>query len=92
MRYRTWGLLTAYAGTSYYFLYNPHLLHMKNLRTNDLMRDNKIHLFAHRGGSIENPENTLQAFKESNKLGAIIETDVRSTKDGKVIITHDTDL
>mmetsp|Transcript_27234 Transcript_27234/g.36398 ORF Transcript_27234/g.36398 Transcript_27234/m.36398 type:complete len:100 (-) Transcript_27234:638-937(-) len=50
--------------------------------------DQKL-LFAHRGGSIESPENTMQAFRASNKLGAIIETDVRSTKDGHVLICHD---
>ena len=53
------------------------------------MKGNKKLLFAHRGGSIENPENTIQAFKASNELGAIIETDVRSTKDGVVLVCHD---
>ena len=59
MRYRTRALLGAYAGTSYYLLHNPEILHMKNMKTQELMKNDKKLLFAHRGGSIENPENTL---------------------------------
>ena len=91
MKYRTWAGLFGYAGTSYYFLHNPDKLHMRNMKTQELMKQDKV-LFAHRGGSIENPENTIQAFKASNKLGAAIETDVRSTKDGHVLICHDPDF
>jgi len=65
---------------------------MRKMKTAELMSDNKKYVFAHRGGSIENPENTMQAFKASNKLGAIIETDVRCTKDGQVVVCHDADL
>ena len=56
------------------------------------MSGNKMQLFAHRGGSIESPENTMQAFKMSNKIGALIETDVCCTKDGVVLVCHDPDL
>lgn len=49
----------------------------------------EIYIFAHRGGSYEAPENTMQSFLHSHKLGAIIETDVRITKDGKILICHD---
>ena len=67
MQYRkTWGLLAAYAGTSYYFLKHPEKLHMRKTKTVELMSGNKMQLFAHRGGSIESPENTMQAFKMSN--------------------------
>ena len=39
---------------------------------------------------MESPENTLQAFLHSNKVGVdVIETDVRITKDGKILICHD---
>ena len=31
----------------------------------------------------------MQSFLNSHKLGAIIETDVRITKDGKILICHD---
>ena len=51
-------------------------------------------LFAHRGGSAEAPENTLQAFKDTRArdLSQGLEMDVRMTKDGQVIVCHDADL
>ena len=49
--------------------------------------------FAHRGGSYDFCENTLDAFNNSINLGyRHIETDVRHTKDNKLIIFHDPDL
>lgn len=52
-----------------------------------------MYLMAHRGGSMENPENTLQAFIHSHKIGVdVIETDVRITKDGKILVCHDQDF
>ena len=49
--------------------------------------------FSHRGGSIENDENTLEAFENSINLGyQYIETDVQHTKDNKLVIFHDDDL
>jgi lysophospholipase D len=51
------------------------------------------HLIAHRGGSSEAPENTLQAFKKAIELGChMLELDVRITKDKKIIVCHDEDL
>ena len=50
-------------------------------------------LIAHRGGSMEAPENTLQAFEHALKAGAqFLETDVRITKDDCMILCHDEDL
>lgn len=47
-------------------------------------------LVAHRGGSLLAPENTLPAFERAAALGAdAIETDVRLTKDGVVVVFHD---
>ncbi|WP_242355974.1 glycerophosphodiester phosphodiesterase [Anaeromyxobacter sp. SG64] len=47
-------------------------------------------LVAHRGGSALAPENTLPAFDVAAELGAdAIETDVRRTRDGVVIVFHD---
>jgi glycerophosphoryl diester phosphodiesterase len=47
-------------------------------------------LVAHRGGSALAPENTLVAFDRAAALGAdAIETDVRRTRDGAVVIFHD---
>ncbi len=49
--------------------------------------------FAHRGGSYDFFENTLDAFNNSIKLGyRHIETDIRHTKDNKLVIFHDPDL
>jgi glycerophosphoryl diester phosphodiesterase len=48
---------------------------------------------AHRGDSKHAPENTLAAFDLAIKNGAdVIELDVRETKDGKIIVTHDKNL
>jgi glycerophosphoryl diester phosphodiesterase len=47
-------------------------------------------LVAHRGGSLLAPENTLLAFDRALALGAdVIETDVRRTRDGAVVVFHD---
>lgn len=47
-------------------------------------------LVAHRGGSALAPENTLPAFEGAAALGAdAIETDVRLTADGVVVVFHD---
>jgi glycerophosphoryl diester phosphodiesterase len=49
-------------------------------------------LVAHRGGSALAPENTLPAFDRATTLGAdAIETDVRLSADGVVIVFHDED-
>jgi glycerophosphoryl diester phosphodiesterase len=48
---------------------------------------------AHQGGEDEFPSNTLYAFKRSVKAGAdMLELDVGVTKDGKVVVSHDTTL
>jgi len=46
---------------------------------------------AHRGGSINNPENTMLAFREAVKtIGIdIIESDLYLTKDGYLVYNHD---
>jgi glycerophosphoryl diester phosphodiesterase len=47
-------------------------------------------LVAHRGGSRVAPENTLAAFDRADELGAdAIETDVRLSRDGVVMVFHD---
>lgn len=53
----------------------------------------QIRVFSHRGGRMENDENTMQAFVASDKIGYTgYETDIRMTKDGKLIVTHDSKL
>lgn len=49
--------------------------------------------FAHRGGSAEGPENSLEAFTHAVDLGYTeIETDIRGTRDGVAVIHHDATL
>jgi glycerophosphoryl diester phosphodiesterase len=46
---------------------------------------------AHQGGEDEFPSNTMYAFKRSLRVGAdMLELDVGVTKDGKVVVMHDT--
>lgn len=50
-------------------------------------------VFAHRGGSFEFEENTIEAFRGSYEKGLRgFETDVRMTKDGELVILHDDSL
>ena len=45
---------------------------------------------AHRGEHLHHPENTMPAFQEAIRLGAdYIEVDVRTTADGKLVLSHD---
>jgi glycerophosphoryl diester phosphodiesterase len=49
--------------------------------------------FAHRGGAADHPENSWAAFENAAGLGyAYLETDARSTSDGRLIAFHDADL
>ncbi len=55
-----------------------------------LINQGKTIIFAHRGYVNSNVENSEEAFLKSDSLGfSAIETDIRSTKDGKLIIFHD---
>ncbi len=48
---------------------------------------------AHRGFSFAAPENTLYAFEEAINVGAdYIELDVQQTKDGQLVVFHDSTL
>ena len=54
-----------------------------------ILNDKKI-VIAHRGASNVTPENTLKSFKKAIELGAdYIEFDVHRTKDGEIVIMHD---
>ena len=56
-------------------------------------QDFNFYGFVHRGGDEVKTENTLEAFEYSSDLGFVfIETDVQSTKDGQVVIFHDSTL
>ncbi len=45
----------------------------------------KPYIFAHRGASGYEIENTIPSFKKAISMGAGIETDIRATKDKKLI-------
>ncbi len=48
-------------------------------------------VFAHRGGGGLIPENTLEAFVYSAKMGVdVLELDVHATSDGTLVVHHDT--
>ena len=48
---------------------------------------------AHRGGADEQPENTMDAFRNAVAVGAdVIEFDVRSTSDHRLVVLHDASL
>ena len=52
-----------------------------------------VTITAHRGNSSERPENTLAAFRSAVENGAdVVEMDVRQTKDGVVVISHDENI
>ena len=56
-------------------------------------RADDIVVTAHRGASAYAPENTLASFALGIKQGADwIESDVQATKDGKLVLIHDTTL
>lgn len=50
----------------------------------------EMEITAHRGASVDYPENTMAAFKGAKELGADwIELDVQQTKDQKIVVSHD---
>jgi glycerophosphoryl diester phosphodiesterase len=53
-------------------------------------QERRIAVIAHRGEHLSHTENTLAAFQAAIDLGAdYFELDVRTTKDGKLILMHD---
>ncbi len=59
----------------------------------DSFLDPMPRVVAHRGDSINFPENTLEAFISAVKMGIdVVETDVHITKDRKIVIWHDPTL
>ncbi|ESN93706.1 hypothetical protein HELRODRAFT_115387 [Helobdella robusta] len=81
------GVLGGYCCLSAILFFFPSLVHKK-----------KVHLFnafhiSHRGGSGEFIENTLSAFRHAVKAGTdMLELDVQLTRDGRVVVCHDSDL
>jgi glycerophosphoryl diester phosphodiesterase len=60
---------------------------------NPWLRDYRPLSVAHRGHSIAYPENTLEAYRKAIELGVeMIECDVNITRDGKLVMMHDSTL
>lgn len=60
---------------------------------NKRMDGTKVLFGAHRGDQLHFPENTMAAMKATVELGCdMIETDVRMTKDGYLVLIHDRDV
>lgn len=50
-------------------------------------------LLAHRGASLQFPENTIEALRAAAQMGAtFVETDVQFTRDNKLVMIHDRKL
>lgn len=50
-------------------------------------------VIAHRGSSSDRPENTLASYRRAIEVGAtVMECDVRTTKDGALVSSHDADV
>ncbi len=64
----------------------------KNVQNNPfIVRDGELPMIAaHRGGGMNNPENTMLAFREAVKLGVdILESDLYLTADNQLVYNHD---
>lgn len=56
-------------------------------------RPDHIPVLGHRGISAQYPENTLPSFKAAIELGVdLIEFDVNQTRDGELVVIHDTSI
>ena len=55
--------------------------------------EKEVLIVGHRGASSVSPENTLKAFQKAIELKAdYVEFDVRETRDGNLVVTHDEDI
>lgn len=53
----------------------------------------QVQIVAHRAGALDAPENTLAALRQAEKNGAeYAEIDVQQTRDGALIVMHDTNF
>ncbi|WP_071460891.1 glycerophosphodiester phosphodiesterase [Bacillus massilinigeriensis] len=56
----------------------------------DMLKEDKFLIIAHRGASGYAPEHTLESYKLAKKMGAdYIEIDLQMTKDGELVAMHD---
>ena len=60
---------------------------------NPWLRPTRPLIIAHRGHSLEVPENTTEAYRRAIELGAeMIEADVNISRDGRLVMMHDATL
>jgi glycerophosphoryl diester phosphodiesterase len=60
---------------------------------NPWLRPTRPLVIAHRGHSLEVPENTIEAYRRAIDLGAeMIEVDVNISRDGRLVMMHDATL
>lgn len=63
------------------------------ITVNSFMHDRPLAVTAHRGGHLKAPENTAVSIREAIDAGAqIAEIDVQLSKDGVLVVTHDSDF
>jgi glycerophosphoryl diester phosphodiesterase len=63
------------------------------MRSHPYLEQDSIIAFAHRGGAVDQPENSMIAFQNAIDMGyRYIETDVHATNDGVLMAFHDDDL
>jgi glycerophosphoryl diester phosphodiesterase len=64
-----------------------------NHKLDNFVLEDHSNIIAHRGASADAPENTLAAMELAIQQGADwVEIDVQETRDGEVIVLHDSDL
>jgi len=80
--------LLAGAGLAFTLLFSPLSQAFAAETTGDLRKVDNV---AHRGASAYSPENTIAAFDKAVEMKAdYIEIDVQRSKDGKLVVIHDT--
>ena len=65
----------------------------ETIREKLINHDNYVMVVAHRGDWRNAPENSIKAIKRCIKMGVdIVEIDVRKTRDGQLVVIHDSSL
>lgn len=88
-------LFILYWIASIIFLFFPQLIHRKKKTylQSIFLQPGKVIGISHRGGMLENYDNSITAFAYSDKIGIrMLEMDVQKTKDNKYIVIHDYNL
>lgn len=89
-------IVLAIGGTTGGILYYRDLYacqYVKQISASDIQGSKKVTLISHRGVASEAPENTLPAYEIAAEKGfKYAETDIRLTKDGVWVLSHDSSL